>query len=263
MRYCPICHQSYEDSMAKFCPSDGQPLVQSNAAEQHSPPTVNVAKENPAPFSASLAVMFFANFFMKPVSSTFLGGGRLTSVITQPDVKVYGTHLGNELVAVSLWFLQHNNLIRLTIGGRAKNSFRSSVVVEVNRASQQRIPGLEFDLLEIARHSPPSVTVHALATALLGKRTFFPVERIYDRMTQWAVQFGYGQHAVIKKPFFSSGATEEFKFAPDHNRIAHIQPLAQSIQQSWMQYKSQQSELVKSTYAEIDSAQGQLTFSDD
>jgi hypothetical protein len=279
MKVCSACQRRYEDAALNFCGADGQPLVTSAEMAAAAPvpqPLNQNAGPADTPFSASLALMLFANFFLPPASGFHYTNLDLTSVPTQPDVKVSCWGFADDLIVISFWFLLRNNLIRLTPGAPQQEGliFRSSyipIIVEANHANPMKLPGLEFDLLEITRRSPPGVTVGTLAAAVLGNETsFFPGEKVYTRITQWAVQLGYGQQKDMKRPLFSLGKIKlnyeinrNFDFEPDHQRIAQIQPLAQTIHRDWMKCKSEQPEMVGIISKEVQRTRARLTIDTD
>lgn len=271
MKICPHCKRTYENAETRFCPEDGQALAEpTNFAAQSQPQTKAAelrADPNAAPLSASFAVMFFPLAFMPPYQTG--RWGYYTNVNQATGAKVDAFDFGEKLITLSLWFLQRNDLMRFALGAPRKKFFSSytPLIVEINHANPQKIPGLEFDLLETARRSAPGLSVDDLAAAYLTKyKRYFPLEPVYQRMTQWAIHQGYGQPAAPKKkPFFRLGSEEDrdFEFAPDYRRIARVEPSAQAIQRDWIQFQNEQRQLADKIREEVKRAIHRLTLTHD
>lgn len=260
MKICPHCKRKYDNAETKFCVEDGRSLVEQANFIAQSQPSPNIAgelraKSPAAPLSASLAVMFFPLAFMPPKQRSNWNEDVYTKTIQPAGALVDAETFGAKLITLSLWFLQRNNLMRFALGAPRKSFFSSHtpLIVEVNHANPLHFPGLEFDLLGTARHSAPGISVDELAAAHLTKyRRDFPLAPIYLRMTQWAIQLGYGQPAVLKRPFFTVGsADEDFEFAPDYQRISCVEPQAQAIQRDWIQFQNEQPQLALKIYQEV------------
>lgn len=267
MRICPLCQQKYGNAEIRFCGADGQPLIeQENLAAQSQPQQAAVsgatAEQVAAPFSASLAMAFFAHHFVEQpgshasVNGTYTSSGS-TNVPCQPNVKVNSIKLAYNLLAIAFWQLRENKLIRFTPGAKQGFIFTyMPLIIEFNHSNQTKIPGLEFDLMEIIKQSAPGVTIFAVAQQLLGQRADYPHEKVFQRLTQWMIQLGYGQPDVSPKPFFSirNAANMDFEFTPDCQRIKGSQQAAQIIHGSWMKFQAEQSDVFRLLYDEVERA---------
>lgn len=256
MRVCPLCRQKYENGEIRFCVSDGQPLIELEMSTAQSQPQPSVAEQITAPFSASLAMAFFANHFVEQstgwhvsVDGAYTSSGS-TKVPCQPNVKVNTIKLAYNLMAIAFWHLRENNLIRLTPGVTKKTFLRTytPLIIELNRSNQTNIPGLEFDLLEIIKQSAPGVTIWTVVQQFLGKLDYYPHGIVFQRLTQWMIHLGYGQTDVSPKPFFRNSANMDFDFTPDCQRIAGSQQAAQIIHGSWMKFQAEQPEVFRLLY---------------
>lgn len=257
MKICPFCQKTYEDAETRFCQDDGQPLIEKTSlAAQHQPPLMDskVAESSAAPFSASLAMAFFAHRFLpimtdystSTITSPRYRGG--TNVLCQPNVQVYTDNFADNLLAIAFWYLRENNCIRFAPG--ASQGFIDTytpLVIEFNRSSQAQIPGLEFDLMEIIKHSAPGVTVGAVVMQFLQEKSSRRGEKVFERLAQWFVSLGYGQPDTTKKPFirFYNRANVDFEFVPDCWRIASCEPAAQVIHRNWMKFLAEQPEVLR------------------
>lgn len=238
MRICPICHRKYESVEIRFCLEDGQPLVgQANQIAQSQPP--DIAGQSAMPFSASLAMTFFAHRFIENVP--FEDYGVLS--FCQPNVKVIAWQLVTELPIIAFWYLRENNCIRFTQTVKT-GLFKTSptLVIEANPAGQVNFPGLEHDFWEIIKRSPPGITVETVFTQFLGGRNVEPEDELVKRLIEWMIQLGYGQPDTSPKPFFRwSSDVEMFeKFAPDCRRIAAQEQAAQIIHRRWMKFRAEE-----------------------
>ncbi len=268
MRICPLCRQKYEHAEIRFCASDGQPLVEQESLAAQSQPQQAVvsgaaAQQVAAPFSASLAMAFFAHYFVERPGSHVSVDGAYTSsgstnVPCQTNVRVNSIKLAYNLLAIAFWHLRENNLIRFTPGATQKNLFSTftPLIIEFNRLNQTKIPGLEFDLIEIIKQSPPGVTTYAVVQQLLGKLADHPHEKVFQRLTQWMIQLGYGQPDVSPKPFFRirNAASMDFEFTPDCQRIASSQQAAQVIHGNWMKFQAEPSDVFRLLYDDVERA---------
>jgi hypothetical protein len=235
MKICPICRREYESASAGFCPVDGQPLVeQANAVT----PQQYGAQQMNAPFSASLALAFFAHHFVEQVESG-------TASFCQPGVKLKSWQLVTELPIIAFWYLYENNCIRFSPvmkTGFLRNS--PTLVIEANPASQPGFPGLEHDFWEIIKRSPPGITVETVYQRFLGGHSSEPEDNLAKRLIAWMIQLGYGQPDNSPKPFFRMGDIPMFeKFAPDCRRIAAQEPAAQIIHGRWMKFRAEQPDM--------------------
>ncbi|HEX8370971.1 MAG TPA: hypothetical protein VF604_20665 [Pyrinomonadaceae bacterium] len=235
MKICPVCQREYESANAKFCAVDGESLVEQTYAA--APPQYG-AQPTGAPFSASLALAFFAHRFIEVMPPEKSG----TLSFCQPNVKVNSWQLVTELPIIAFWHLYENNCIRFT--PTAKAAFLRSditLVIEANPASQASFPCLEHDFWEIIKRSPPGVTVETVFKQFLGGRNTEPEKNLIERLTAWMIQLGYGQPDNSPKPFFRMGSIPLFeKFAPDCRRIAAQQQAAQIIHRRWMKFRAEQ-----------------------
>jgi hypothetical protein len=274
MGICPLCRKTFENAETKFCLDDGQPLIENaDLAGQHQPqPGVasKAAGSSAAPFSASLAMAFFANRFLRImtgyststiISTTYRGG---TNVLCQPNVQVYSGDLADSALTIAFWYLHENNCIRFAPG--ASQGFINTytpLAIEFNRSSQLQIPGLEFDLMEIIKHSAPGVTVDAVVMRFLQKHSFRRGEKVFERLTQWFISLGYGQPDTTPKPFFRlyNAANIDFEFVPDCRRIAGCEPAAQVIYRNWMKFKAEQPEVLRFLSDDVSRATSRRTHS--
>ena len=256
-----------------FCPDDGQPLTEkANHAAQYQPqqPSMvsKVAESSAAPFSASLAMAFFAHRFLQimtnystsTISSSSYRGG--TNVLCQPNLQVYSDDLADNLLMIAFWYLHENNCIRFAPG--ASQGFINTytpLAVEFNRSSQAQIPGLEFDLMEIIKHTAPGVTVEAVVMQFLQKTSRRRGEQVFERLMQWFVSLGYGQPDTTPKPFFRlyNHANIDFEFVPDCRRIAGCEPAAQIIHRKWMKFQAEQPEVLRFLSADVGRAISKCT----
>ncbi len=266
MRICPLCQQKYDNAEIRFCGADGRPLIeQENLAAQSQPQQAAVsgatAEQVAAPFSASLAMAFFAHYFVGQPG--WYGGvngytpSGSTTVPCQTNVKVNSINLAYNLLAIAFWHLRENNLIRFTPGAKQGFIFKyTPLIIEFNRLNQTKIPGLEFDLMEIIKQSAPGVTIFAVVQQLLGQLAYYPHEKVFQRLTQWMIQLGYGQPDVSPKPFFSirNAASMDFEFTPDCQRIEGSEQAAQIIHGSWMKFQAEQSDVFRLLYDEVERA---------
>lgn len=240
MKICPICRREYESANTGFCAVDGQPLVeQANAVTPPQP----VAQPMGAPFSASLALAFFAHRFIEIMPPEKSG----TLSFCQPDVRLNSWQLVTELPIIAFWYLYENNCIRFTpVINAGVFTNDPTLVIEANPASQASFPALEYDFWEIIKRSPPGVTVETVFKQFLGGRNSRPEDNLIKRLIQWMIQLGYGQPDNSPKPFFRfSGEIQMFeKFAPDCRRIAAQETAAQIIHQRWMKFRAEQPDLV-------------------
>jgi hypothetical protein len=262
MRICPLCQQKYDNAEIRFCGADGQPLIEQENLAAQSQPQLAVAEQVAAPFSASLAMAFFAHHFVEQpgshnsVDGTYTSSGS-TNVPCQPNVKVNSIKLAYNLLAIAFWHLRENNLIRFTPGAKQGFIFKyTPLIIEFSRLNQTKIPGLEFDLMEIIKQSVPGVTIFAVVQQLLGQLAYYPHEKVFQRLTQWMIQLGYGQPDVSPKPFFSirNAASMDFEFTPDCQRIEGSQQAAQIIHGSWMKFQAEQSDVFRLLYDEVERA---------
>jgi hypothetical protein len=258
MRICPHCRRKYENAETRFCPEDGQPLVeQANFVAQVEPQTT-VAERDAAPISASLMMAFFAHHFVELAGIDDRVNGydtknASTKVPCQPNVKVNSIKLAHNLLAISFWNLRENNLIRFAPGAeRGFLSKHTPLLIEFNGANQTQIPGLEFDLMEIIKQSAPGVTAAAVVNQLLKKHTYAPYEKFFQRLTQWMIHLGYGQPDTSKKPFFTRGVAVNFELIPDCQRIMNSQLAAQIIHRKWMQFQTAQPDVYNFLYKAMD-----------
>ena len=261
MKICSLCQQEYENPEIRFCGSDGQTLVEQANPGMQSKQQSAAAGRIAAPFSASLAMSFFAHDFGEKTNWYLANGGDppsgSTNVLCQPNVKVNTIKLAYNLLAIAFWNLRENNLIRFTPGAKQGFIFKSTlVIIELNRANQTTIPGLEFDLLEIIKQSAPGVTVQKVVQQFLGEHSYYPHERVFQRLTQWMIHLGYGQPDTSKKSFFKilNGANMDFELIPDCQRIAGSQQAAQIIHSKWLKFQNEQSEVFNLLYKAVERA---------
>ena len=263
MKICPLCQQKYENPEIRFCGSDRQTLVEQANLGTQSKQQSAAAERIAAPFSASLAMAFFAhNFVQQPpnwyVSVNGFTPSGSTNVPCQPNVKVNSIMLAYNLLAIAFWNLRENNLIRFTPGAKQGLIFKSTpVMIEFNLTNQTTIPGLEFDLLEIIKQSAPGVTVYKVVQQFLGELAeWYPHEKVFQRLTQWMIHLGYGQPDSSKKPFFNilKRANMNFEFIPDCQRIADSQHAAQIIHGSWIKFQNEQPEIFRVLYEAVEGA---------
>jgi len=223
-------------------------------------------RQDSVPFSASLAASFFPNHFVQP-PTTFSGS---TKVPCNLSVTVNSTELALNLLAIAFWYLRENSLIRFAPAARQGLVFTyTPIVVEINRLSQQRIPGLEYDLIEVAKQFAPGATIEQIVYQFFETTVEYTQEKIFRRMTQWIVQLGYGpfinEDPVTPeeaKRFFKyrNMKSFDFRFAPDCQRIAGTQPAAQQIHQGWMKFQTEESELFRQIYAQGERAMKSRTY---
>lgn len=235
MKICPICRRVFEGANIDFCTVDGQPLVEQPDAVAAPPSAAQPAN---APFSASLALAFFAHRFIENVESG-------TASFCQPDVKLQSWQLVTELPIIAFWHLYENNCIRFTPAikqGFLRNS--PTLHIEANPAIQPSFPGLEYDFWEIIKRSPPGITVETVFKQFLGGREKEPERNLIDRLIAWMIQLGYGQPDNSPKPFFRMGDIPLFeKFAPDCRRIMAQEQAAQIIHGRWMKFRAEQPDI--------------------
>ncbi|HEX8737992.1 MAG TPA: hypothetical protein VF721_21850 [Pyrinomonadaceae bacterium] len=235
MKICPICRREDEDANTRFCAVDGQPLVEQ--ADAVSPPQY-FAPPTGAPFSASLALAFFAHHFIEKVEAG-------TASFCQPNVQVKSWQLVTELPIIAFWYLYENNCIRFTPAmkqGFLRNS--PTLIIEANPASQPSFPGLEHDFWEIIKNTAPGLTVEMVFKLFLGGHSSKPEENLIKRLIAWMIQLGYGQPDTTPKPFFRMGGVPLFEdFVPDCRRIAAQEPAAQIIHRRWMKFRAAQPDI--------------------
>lgn len=241
MRTCPVCSLKYEGADTRFCAEDGQPLIEDadQIAQSRQPA---IAEQSAAPFSASLALAFFAHRFIENVPTDKYG----IESFCQPNVKVIAWRFVTELPMIAFWYLLENNCIRFTPILR-HGIFRSSptLIIEANPAAQVSFPGLEYDFWDIIKCSSPGVTVESVFYQFLGKNNFEPEKNLAKRLIEWMIQLGYGQPDNSPKPFFRMGNIPLFeKFAPDCQRIAACEQAAQDIHRRWMKFRAEQPDIV-------------------
>lgn len=238
MKICPTCHREYETVNTGFCAVDGHLLVE--RAEVVTPPQ-SVAQPAGAPFSASLALAFFAHRFIE-VMPPEKGG---TASFCEQGVKVNSWQLVTELPMIAFWFLYENNCIRFKPflrAGLLRND--PTLVIEVNPAARANFPALEYDFWEIIKRSPPGVTVETVFKQFLGGRTSEPEDNLIKRLIAWLIQLGYGQPDNSPKPFFRMGSIPMFeKFTPDCRRIAAQEQAAQIIHGRWIKFRAEQPDI--------------------
>ena len=234
MKICPICRREYESANTEFCAVDGQPLVE--PANAVAPPPA--AQPSGAPFSASLALAFFAHRFIEVVPPEKHG----IASFCQPNVKVNSWQLVTELPIIAFWYLYENNCIRFTPAmkqGFLRNS--PTLIIEANPAAQPGFPGLEHDFWEIIKNTAPGLTVELVFKLFLGRHNVEPEKNLAARLIAWMIQLGYGQPDTTPKPFFRMGSVPLFeKFAPDCRRIAACEQQAQIIHRRWMKFRAEQ-----------------------
>jgi len=237
MRICPLCKRKYQSVEIGFCAEDGQPLIEkANQIAQSQQP--DIAGQTAIPFSASLAMTFFAHRFIENVPPENYG----VLSFCQPNVKVTAWQLVTELPMIAFWYLRENNCLRFTPTvktGFFKNS--PTLVIEANPAGQVSFPGLEYDFWEIIKRSP-GITVETVFTQFLGGRNFEPEDNLVKRLIDWMIQLGYGQPDTSPKPFFRMSSSVQMfeKFAPDCRRIAAHEQAAQIIHQRWMKFRAEE-----------------------
>ncbi len=259
MRICPLCKRNYQSAEIKFCADDGQPLVEQTNLLSQSEPQPAVAERAAAPFSASLMMAFFAHHFVEQSDIRITVGGAFgssgsTDIPCQSNVKVNATILAYKLLAISFWNLRENNLIRFATGTeQGLISKYTTLLIEFNRANQTQIPGLEYDLMEIIKQSPPGATVVGVAQQILENDSYNPHEKVFQRLAQWMIHLGYGQPDVSKKPFFRR-LTMNFEFIPDCQRIAEAQPTAQIVHRKWTQFQAEQPDVYNLLYKAMKTA---------
>lgn len=238
MKICPICRREYESANAGFCPVDGQPLVEQAYAAA---PPQYAAQPLGAPFSASLALAFFAPRFIE-VMSPEKGG---TASFCEPGVNVKSWQLVTELPIIAFWYLYDNNCIRFTLAtkqGFLENS--PTLVIEANPAAQASFPGLEHDFWELIKTTAPPVTVETVFKLFLGGHNSAPEKNLIERLIAWMIQLGYGQPDTTPKPFFRMGSIPLFEdFVPDCRRIAAQEQAAQIIHGRWMKFRAEQPDI--------------------
>lgn len=217
------------------------------------------------PFSASLAMAFFPNYFAS-APTTFSGS---TKVPCNLSVTVNSTELALRLPAIAFWYLRENNLIRLTLAAKEGLIFnRTPVVLEINHSNQQSVPGLEYDLMEIAKHLASGATVEQVVHQFFEKTVYYPQKKIYQRMTQWMIQLGYGP-LINADPLTPEEAKRwikarniksfDFRFAPDCQRVAATQSAAQLIHQGWTKFQTEEPELFRAIGEQCERALKYLT----
>ncbi len=262
MRICPHCKRKYQSAEIRFCAEDGQPLTEQPNLVSQSEPQPSIAERPATPFSASLMMAFFAHYFVEKPGSHISVDGAFTSsgstnVPCQPNVVVNSIKLAYNLLAISFWNLRENNLIRFAPGAEQGLIFKHTpLLIEFNRANQTKIPGLEFDLMEIIKQSAPGVTVATIVQRLSGELAYYPHKRVFERLTQWMIHLGYGQPDVSKKSFFriSNAANMNFEFIPDCQRIAGSQQAAQIIHGDWTRFQAEEPDVYNLLYKAMESA---------
>lgn len=205
---------------------------------------------NDAPFSASLAMAFFANHFVENLSD-----GTGLHPPCQTNVRVNMTRLYYELPLIAFWFLRENNFIRFAPSARSGllSGDYTVLVIEVNSAAQGNFPGLEYDFWEIIKRAGSGVTIETVFNRFLGGRTRSPENKLNSRLIEWMIQLGYGQ-ADNTKPFFrfsDDGDRRIFEFFPDCRRIMMRQTAAQKIQKGWMSFCAEQPEIYYYLFEDI------------
>lgn len=173
----------------------------------------------------------------------------------QPDVEISSIHLYYELPIISLWYLREHNFLRF-VQSTSPDS-HSAVGIEALQANQTSVPGLEFDYWEIIKSSAPGAPIQAVVRQLFGEGTFYPEEKLRERLAEWLVQLGYGQADNKPKPFFQfertnfqpgraigkDGDRRLFEIIPDCQRIMTQQQTAQMIHQRWLRFTAEESAL--------------------
>lgn len=239
MKICPICRREYESANTRFCAVDGQPLVeQANAVAPPQP----AAQPPGAPFSASLALAFFAHRFLENMPPEKYG----IASFCQPNVQVNAWQFVTELPIIAFWHLYENQYIRFTPAmkqGFLRNS--PTLIIEANPAmGQASFPGLEHDFWEIIKNTAPGLTVEMVFKLFLGGHNVEPEKNLAARLIDWMIQLGYGQPDTSPKPFFRMGSIPLFeKFIPDCGRIAACEQAAQIIHGRWMKFRAEQPEM--------------------
>ena len=231
MKICPLCKREYEGTEIAFCADDGKALLDGEVAAAVAQPVM--------PFSPSLAMTLFSHRFIENVPPDKYG----IDAFCQPGVKVKAWQFLTEVPMIAFWYLRENNCIRFTQSvrqGFIRNS--PTLVIEANPAGQVDVPGLEYDLWQIIKNSPPGSTVETVFARLLG-HGMSPETNLYKRLIAWMIQLGYGQPDNSPKPFIRFGKIPPFeKFAPDCARIASQEQAAQTIQRGWMKFRTDEHE---------------------
>lgn len=238
MKICPLCQKQYEGEQTGFCEVDGQPLVES--ANEIAPPPPSAAQPVGAPFSASLAMTFFAHRFIENVPRE---AG--TWPLCQPNVGVSSWQLVTELPVIAFWYLHENNFIRFAPAfkqGLYKNNV--TIIIEADPSSRANFPGLEYDFWEIIKRSP-RVTVQAVFRQFLGGRDPHPEDNLIKRLIQWMIQLAYGQPDTSPKPFIRlRDDIQPFEtFMPHCRRMAIHEQAAQNIHHHWMKFRVEQPDI--------------------
>lgn len=242
MKICPLCQRTFEDLRVEVCPNDGQMLViQANAYAQS--PIIDV------PFSASLAMTFFAHHFVEQMTD-----GRGLQPPCQ-SAKVNMTHFYYELPIITFWYLLEKNFIRFQ--PRTKTGMFSgdypTLLIEVNYARQGSFPGLEHDFWEIIKNSPPNITVEDVVVQFFGGKSHKPENKINRRLIEWMTHLGYGRPDDTK-PFFRFGDDGDrriFEFFPDCGRIAAQEQAVQIIHRSWTKFLVEQSQVYHYLFEDV------------
>ncbi|HXG82454.1 MAG TPA: zinc ribbon domain-containing protein [Pyrinomonadaceae bacterium] len=244
---CPNCRQSVSANQ-KFCSSCGQTLANVSAAQNQQ--TVNqqtagyqssqqssasAAVESSAP--PSLLLLFYAHNFVP--AAGMLGAA---TVVPCQNVKVSSSDLVYQMMAAAFWHLRERKLISIETGKKQGWIFKSTPVI-VRLLQHTQTTGLEHDFLEATRARQTEATVEQIIVDYLREDTPNPAGKILDRITQWAIHLGYGQHEQ-RQGFFKKS---ELNFAPDCARIGALNDKAQAFQAVWQQFQTQEAAL----YTEI------------
>ena len=240
MKICPLCRRKYESAEIGFCTEDGRALVE-NANQIAQFQQTGFPEQSAIPFSASLAMAFFAHRFIENVPVEKYG----ILSFCEPGVNVSAWQFVTEIPMIAFWHLREHNCLHFTPALKAGFLRKSpTLIIEPNTSSQVSIPGLEYDFWEIIKISPPGVTVETVFKQFLGGRNAHPEKNLANRLIAWMIQLGYGQPDTAPKPFFRMGSPPLFEtFVPDCGRIAACQQAAQTIHRRWMKFRAEQPDM--------------------
>lgn len=241
MKICTQCQTTFADPNLRFCGRDGRPLVE----------MPDTASQSQAPLlSGSLAMALFTSYFIETVEPN-----RGLNPPCQPDVEISTVQLYYELPIISLWYLREHNFIRFVQSTSPDR--HSAVGIEAVQANHTSVPGLEFDYWEIIKSCAPGTPIQAVVRQLFGEGTFYPEQKLRERLAEWLVQLGYGQADNKPKPFFqfkwksfqrdredgNDGDRRLFEIIPDCQQIMTQQQKAQMILERWARFTAEEPSL--------------------